>query len=249
MQDLMDKLTVLHTEDGVAFEDVSMSAFSFLKGNFSASDTLYVGFRKPVNALFFAMQTGSPDDSSLEAQYWNGAWTNLDLHDETEALTASGFVRWVSPADQLVSTVNGKSLFWVKFTMLVDTPVVISGVGPLLCCEEDLRGVDFSLEEESTNILKAMVTARNLICKEMQVSPWDILNLPDVSDAATFLSLSYIYSNQSDREDDHYQAQSQAYMQRYVSLKQKLGILVDVNDNGVADKGEKVTSGVVYFER
>jgi hypothetical protein len=249
MQDLNDKLTVLHTEDGVSFEDLSMSAFSFLRGNFSASDTLYVGFRKPINALFFAIQTGSGADAELNAQYWNGSWTSLDLHDETEALAASGFVRWLSPSDQTASAVNGKTLLWVKFSLLVDAPVVISGVGPLLCCEDDLRGVDFSLEEESENILKAMVSARNLICKEMQVSPWDILNLPDVTDAATFLSLSYIYANQSDREDDHYHALSQAYMQRYASLKPKLGILVDVNGNGASDEGEKVRPGVVYFER
>lgn len=248
MQDLKDKLTVLHTDDGVAFEDVSMSAFNFLKGAFTASDTLYVGFRKPLNALFVALQTPGVD-ASLEAEYWNGSWTALELHDETSSLSESGFVRWLSPVDQSASDVNGKSLFWVRFNLLVDAPISIAGVGALLCSEEDLRGVDFSLDESSENILKSMVTARNLICKEMQVSVWDILNFPDITDAATFLSLSYIYSNQSDRDDDHYAALSQAYMVRYSSLRQKLGILIDANDNGKADDGVKVKSGVVYLER
>lgn len=250
MQDLNDKLTVLHTVDGVAFEDFSMSAFSFSKGTFEVSNTLYVGFRKPLNSLFISVTSGSPDDSDMDAEYWNGtSWTALELHDQTEALSASDFVRWVSPADQATTSVSGKSLYWVRLNLLLDSPVTLSGIGPLLCSEEDLREVDYNLDEESPKILKAMVAARNLIAKEMQVSPWDILNLPDVSDAATFLSLSNVYFNQSDRDDDHYAGLAKAYLSRYSALKPKLGIAIDQNDNGVADDGEKVRSTVVYLER
>ncbi len=249
MQDLNDKLTVLRSEDGVVFDDESMSAFSFFKSTFQVTDELYVGFRKPITSMFVGVTVGSSDDSEVSAQYWNGAWVDLPLHDETDALSASGFVRWIQPTDQVANTVNGKSLFWIKLSLLLDTPVTIQGVGPLLCSEDDLRGIDYSLDETPTNILKAMVAARTLICKEMQVSPWDILNIPDVTDAATFLSLSNIYYNQSDREDDHYKTLGDDYYTRYSNLKDKLGITIDANDNGVADESEKTKPSVVYLER
>lgn len=249
MQDLKDKLTVLHTEDGVVFEDFSMSAFNFIKGTFEVEHTMYVGFTKPLNTLFFAIKNGSPEGSAFDAQYWNGAWTNLELHDESEALATSGFVRWQTPSDHTASHINGKSMFWVKFSLLVDSPVEIRGIGALLCSEEDLRCVDFSLDDTQENILKAMVSARNLLCKEMQVSAWDLLNFPDVTDATTFLSLANIYANQSDRQDDHYMALSKNYLASYYSLKSKLGIQVDKNGDGIADEQEKRRPGVTYLER
>lgn len=249
MQDLNDKLTVLHTVDGVTFEDLSMSAFNFLKGNLEITDTLYVGFRKPINSLFFNVVTPSGDGAEIEGEYFGADWTSLDLHDETEAFSASGFVRWLTPDDQAATTVNGKSLFWVRLTCALDNASTVSGIGPLLCSEEDLLAVNFSLEEDSPNILKAMVAARNLMCKELQVSAWDILNVPDVNDAATFLSLSIIYSNQSDRDNDHYRTLATDYLSQYKSLKAKVAITIDRNDNGVVDEGETVKSSVVYFER
>lgn len=249
MQDLNDKLTILHTVDDVAFQDLSMSAFNFLKGNFEVSDTLYVGFRKPINALFFSVQTPSGDGAEIEGEYFSDNWSALELHDETEALGASGFVRWVTPEDQTTTTIDGKSLYWVRLTMVLDNSATLSGVGPLLCSEEDLTTINFNLEEDASNILKAIVGARNLMCKELQASPWDILNLPDVSDAAAFLALSIIYSNQSDRDNDHYRILASDYLSQYKSLKAKIAITIDRNDNGVVDDGEKVKSSVVYFER
>lgn len=249
MQDLKDKLTVLHTDDGTEFEDFSTTAFNFFKGTFNVEQALYVGFRKPLNTLYFAVKTGSSQDSMLEAHYWNGSWTGLELHDESEALSGSGFIRWQTPSDQTASEVNGKSLFWIRFNLAVDSPVELQGIGALLCSEEDLRCVDFSLDDSPENILKAMVSARNLLCKEMQVSAWDLLNFPDVTDAATFLSLSNVYANQSDRQDDHYMTLSKTYLGSYYSLKPKLGIHIDANDNGKPDDEEKTRPGVTYLER
>lgn len=250
MQDLNDKLTVLHTADGTAFENFSLAAFSFFKRQFSASASIYIGFRKPVNSLYFGVSTGSPTNSTIGAEYWNGiAWTALPIHDETGALAVSEFIRWVKPIDQAASTVSNSTLYWVRFTLSVSAPVILSGIGPLLCSEDDLRNVDYNLDETSPKILKAMVAARNLITKEMQVSAWDILNLPDISDAATFMSLSNIYFNQSDRDGDHFEALAKAYLARYNDLRPKLGIGVDANNNGQTDAGEKVRNSTVYLER
>ncbi len=249
MQDLNDKLVVLHTVDGVSFDDVSMSAFNFFKGTFSVEDTLYVGFRKPISSVFVGVESAGSETSGLTAEYFNGSWSDLELHDETSALAESGLVRWVTPTDQTQSEVNGKSLFWIKLNYVTDTAAVLMGVGPMLCTAEDLHGVDFNLDETPLNILKAIVSARNLMCKELQVSPWDLLNLPEVTDAATFLALSSIYFNQSDRPEDNYHALYLDFLGSYRSLKAKIAITIDRNGDGIADAGEKVVSRVVYFER
>lgn len=250
MQDLKDKLTVLQTSDGTTFSDISAEAFSLTKGTIEVSGTLYVGFRKPVSSLFFAVPPTNTNDAALTASYWNGSsWQLLDTLDESGHLSAPGFVRWETPEDEEATSVDGKTLAWYRFIVSSDEPATLIGIGPMLCSEDDLTGISFRLQEEPERILKAMATATKLMCQEMQLSAWDLLNKPDVSQAAAFLALSLIYADQSDRPDDHQAILAQDARASYKSLKAKIAITVDSNDNGRADTGERRTSRVVYFER
>ena len=62
-------------------------------------------------------------------------------------------------------------------------------------------------------------------------------------------SLFFLYHNRSDRPDDHYSALAQGYLDDYRTLKAKLALTIDRNDNGKVDEGERQTSRFVRFER
>jgi hypothetical protein len=249
MQDLKDKLTVLHTTDGVAFADKSADAFDLLRGSLTVSVMFYVGFRKPVNTLFFAVPTSNSNAGTWTVSYYDGTWKALDAHFDSPSFTESGFVRWLEPASETSIATGGKTLYWYKFTHSTSSSVSLSGIGPLLCSAHDIEDLDFNVDEPSDTKLKAMVAARNYMCKEMQISAWDLLNVPDVSDAATFYALYVLYSNRSDRPDDHYAILASDYLEKYKALKSKVAVTIDRDDDGKQDDGERQTSRTVYFER
>lgn len=254
MQDLKDKLTVLHTTDGSTFTSLTSEAFSLLAGTFTVSHTVYVGFRKPFRSVFISVPTNT-NAGTWTVSYYNGAWTQLDALFDSPSLTASGFIRWEEPTDandendEVETTVNGTDLFWYKLQHSTTSSVSLQGVGPLLCSASDLRELDFNLDETDANILKAMASARNRMVKELQISAWDLLNIAEVSEAAAHLALYFIYYNASDRPDDHQRIVAQDHLETYKILKAQIPLTVDTNDNGKEDSGEKQVSRSVSFVR
>jgi hypothetical protein len=249
MQDLKDKLTVLHTTDGVSFQNHSADALDLLRGGFSVSNTIYIGFKKPVGSLFVAVPTSNTNTGAWTASYYTTTWTALDAHFDSSDFSQSGFIRWLEPEGEAQTTVNGSTLYWYRLQHSSGSTASITGIGPLLCSSRDIEELDFNVDEDAATQLKAMVSARNIITKEMQVSAWDLLNVQDVSEAAAFYSLHLLYTNRSDRPDDHYAVVAQGYLDDYRSLKAKIATSIDRNDNGKLDEGERQTSRTVYFER
>ncbi|GAA4609835.1 hypothetical protein BJY16_007531 [Actinoplanes octamycinicus] len=101
----------------------------------SADDrpTLYLGFappafgNRPVTLFLGVAETrytatpASPPaaDPTLAWEYWNGSgWAPLGVRDRTRALTRSGLVTFLGPADQRESTEFGRSACWLRVRWL-----------------------------------------------------------------------------------------------------------------------------------
>lgn len=251
MKNLKDRLTILQNVSST-YTDLSFEAFDFLRDSFTVSGTLYVGFEKPINALYFRTKTAASAASVVEWSYWNGSWELIEsLYDDTRGLSRDGFVQWERPEDEVVTTVENRELFWYRFEAPTsEDPIELWGVGPLFCDEHDLKAeyayVDESLmypnAAEPTHI-GALVSARDRMLKELKASAFDIFNLSDAKDAAVMLALSIIFNAVSDSPDDKWAILSKSYEDEYRSLKAGLLLEIDQDDDGKITAAEKKSPG------
>lgn len=89
----------------------------------TTSDYLYVGYHGKFASRYFVVGTANTNTASLVAEYWNGsAWVAVDdLQDGTatggKTLAQSGFVSWENDGLWQESEVEGRELYWIRFSV------------------------------------------------------------------------------------------------------------------------------------
>ena len=182
------KLNVL-IDDNTVFSDVSNDAADFLRDSFalemvSAEDTLYVGFYKPINAVYIDLGTANINAATLSLEAFNGtSWVSIDSKDETEGLTRSGFITWErddmaqvnsSGIPQGETDVNGITGYWVRATVSTDMSAsVVNGIN-LVFSDDAMLVTEFPsvldpriLGNDSSQI-RQHVSARNFIVQQLR---------------------------------------------------------------------------------
>jgi hypothetical protein len=107
-----------HTEDCID-ENKTFAPFTIMPEQFTS---LFLGFDKalvggPLSILFNVKEQFLGQDETLKMLwfYWNGgAWTQLNVLDETEDLTKIGLLEFAVGMDFAVKKLFGKDLFWLK---------------------------------------------------------------------------------------------------------------------------------------
>jgi hypothetical protein len=243
MKNLKDRLTILHTTNNVTFSDLSNPAFDFLRDPIGVSKTLYIGYRKPINAIYFHVSDPAEYNGTWTWSYYNGtSWGSLDEYDSTLDFEREGFVQWERPEDEDQTTVNGKRLYWYRVEHDLSSETVIDGIGALFCSAEDLKKEYSYLDDvaDPAKYIYSLVAARDKMLDELNVSAWDIFNHSDTRKAATYLALSIIFQTQSDRPDDRWAVLADSYLGEYRTSKSALLLQIDLNDNGKIDDGETI---------
>jgi hypothetical protein len=119
--------------NNLSFEDVTGKPFTPFSPIKDTQPSLYFGFTLAPERQVFPNRTLSlyfslaerlygdkPDNPNpvssprLVWDYWNGQWTRLTVRDETEALTRSGLVALLAPADVAPSTEFGLERYWLR---------------------------------------------------------------------------------------------------------------------------------------
>lgn len=270
------RLSVLHDDNGT-FADYSEEAVDFARDAFSISlatvDHLYVGYRKPIGSAYCELATANVNANTLAMQYWNGStWTALeDARDLTKGLTRSGWLTWTKPSDWEESAVNGSTKYWVRITPSADHAATsVSGLNLILADDYDLQTIFPSVVESGflpageTSHVKTHVGARNQIIQDLRnrgyvkvdangdwqnLTPWDLHDVEEVRQAATYLALSLIFFNYSDNPQDNWAAKAKSYEDKYKAQLDKLTVSIDADDDGKKDKAEQRRFTVVRMSR
>jgi hypothetical protein len=166
------------------------------------------------------------------------------------------------------TTINGVSAFWIKLTVSANTSAMITnGISCLFCCEDDLRAeepalLNFYPRGLNSHIL-SMTAARDFILRKINNSgfykyqtinaliptdttfiyaedfvPFDIFDIDEIRDCATFYSLHKIFSNRSDEKDDMYSQKAQEYLDKFnevFKLWNGRKLTIDMNKDGKKD--------------
>lgn len=277
MLNAKNKLTVLHDDNG-AFADYSKEALDFARDQISITvsstqDYIYVGYYKPINALYIEVSTANSNAATLSGEYYNGAsYTALDSFlDESKAFARSGFLHWSkNQTDITASTVNSTELFWYRFRPSADTSaIVIDGLNIVFADDIDLKKELYEISEflptgANSHILTHEIV-RDEIVQEIrrsgaykeslstgrlkEISAFDFLDIEQVRQAAIYMALSKIYLNVSDDGDGIFRQKSIDYNSKYKEQMRLFYLDLDRDDDGNSDEEEELASATFRMIR
>ena len=143
----MDFFKVLH-DNTSTIDDLSLPVKDYTTSAISAevanTHYLYVGYYKPFKQFYIELGTANTEANELSFEYWNGtAWTALEVIDESEGWTKSGFSYFIMPEDWAENTVDSIDNFYIRLQPSVSHSVgtTIQGLGVLFSNDLDLEGI------------------------------------------------------------------------------------------------------------
>lgn len=263
--DLRTKLDVIYSDGGVE-TDYSSDAQDFSRDNFEVTlttdDFIYVGFKKPINALYVAMETPNTVDTSLSFEYYGPmGWKSLEVSDTTRGLTRNGFITWQRVSDSEEIEVAGKSQHWLRLAVNDDVdPVMVQAINLILADDNDVRQevpalIDdcFYPAGQSSHLLQHVATKNYILSRlkykeyikydaqngEQNINEWDILDIYEFRQAAVYHVIAQIYLGLSDDPEDTYWAKYDEYTKKFDQAFGSGLITIDTNDNGEVEVPEK----------
>ena len=273
-----EKLTILHSDNGV-FVDGSafMASYSRDSANIDyeyTEDFMFIGFYKPINALYFDfVKASNQNDLTLLIDYWNGTeFTSLpSFYDDTAVMTRSGFVTWDRNIDnEAKTTVNGIEQYWYRFNIDGITHAFeVNGINIVFSDDTDLKREFFEIDQflpagQSSHIMTHEAARDEIIQAlnqksgqiidgntgwEKNISAFDLLNVGQIKLASTYLVLSKIFLNVSDEVDDLYMEKSEIYRSRYNDIINNVTLEIDHDDDGKYDRIERNTFSYGLIKR
>jgi len=273
MIDSRIKLTILQ-DDNTVFTDHSNDAADFTRDDFtfslsSTEDYLYIGFRKPINAVYMEFTTPNTNANTLQVERFDedtSTFVSLEVHDETKGFIRNGYITW----DRAVldeTEVNSITKFYIRIRPSVDhSATTYRGISIVFSDDNQLKQKFFEIDNEGllppgeTTHIMSHISARDDIIERLRhigyiktipgvssdtslqhenIVPWDLLDVFEVREAATYLALSKIFFNLSDSPDDTWFQKSREYDNKYEQMMQPDRLSIDLNDDGF-DKNEKL---------
>ncbi len=81
------------------------------------------------------------------------------------------------------------------------------------------------------------------------ITPWDILDMGELRQASTYLTLSKIFQQLSDADDDYFEQKGKYYYGMFKSMFKTVTLSIDKNDDGFVANNEKVATNATYMTR
>ena len=261
---LSTRLDVIYSDGGVE-TNYSADAQDFKRDSFTVTltidDFIYVGYHKPINALYFHILQANTISSSLSFEYYStSGWKALEVADDTRAFSRSGFVTWERVEDAADITVGGIEGCYVRLAANDDIdPVEFQAINLVFSDDNDvcsevpaLIDACFYPQGQNSHILQH-VAAKNYIMGrlrslgyikhtesgEQNINEWDVLDIYELRQASTYYAISQIYFNLSDTADDQYWAKYREYEQKFEEAFALGRLRIDLDDDGQVYAVEK----------
>lgn len=280
MLDIKNRLFVFWDDNSV-FSDISASMHDYARnsetvGLVSADDFLYVGFTKPINAVYVEMATANTAANTITGKFFNGtSFTALDgFLDDSKGFTRSGYMNWTrGQTDEDTTTIDSQEAFWYQFSVSVnhDVGTIIQGLNLVFADDQDLEeevpgisGSNFLPSSATSHIMTHVSTRNDLIqrlrnktnvkinlsdAKLRDITQWDILNFFQLRQAAKFKAIAKIYHNLSDAPDDIYAIKGNRYDALFTGAFDLFLFDLDKDNDGVEDFADQTFQSRVHMVR
>lgn len=264
MIDKKDILEIIFKGDD---SNLSKDGADFTRDSFSlqmlASDYLYIGHDKEFGSLYVGLDTPNVNPASLTLEVYDGAsWTETSyFQDETKGLTRAGFIFWDKTGMNEIE-VDGHSKFFMRLSISADSSLMsIRGMNLILSDDSRLRTnfppinqEGFYPDGEESHLL-THVSARDEIIMELRkryqkrnpeitdiwskINVWDLIDIFELREAATYLALARTFHNKSDSPEDHWYQKYLHWNSKYKAAFETGYLSVDTDDDGKDDQEEK----------
>lgn len=235
---------------------------------FKAGDIIYIGFEKPINAVYVELTTASTNAGTLSIQRNStGGLEDAEyFDDDTRNFQRSGFIQWDRVRDDNsnikdVPEAGMPEAFYYRLTTDTDTTeITIKGFNIVFSDDQDLERIvpcitDAAFLQGKTTHILQHVAARDEILQRFRnkgvrkrrledanfqlFQPWDLLDIHEVRQGAAFLAVSKIFFNLSDEPDDVWNQKSLFYRAEYEKQIEIAQASFDYDDDGQIDEGEE----------
>lgn len=264
MIDERDKLTV--KLDASGFSDLSSDAADYSRDSFNITmimaDYLYVGLDKPFGSIFAALETANSNSGNLNFEIYNGDnWVAPSFYnDESRGFNRSGFLFW-GKTSMKSTTIDGIEKYYIRLSISADsTAMVFRGINLVLSDDSRMKvnfppinSTRFYPEGESTHLI-THVSARDEIIMRLRkryrkrnndltdvwskINIWDLIDLFELREAATYLALAKTFFNISDNLEDHWYDKYKHWEGKYQSAFETAYLSIDIDDDGEDDEEE-----------
>jgi hypothetical protein len=229
----------------------------------SDSDFIYIGYKKPINALYVSMTTVSTGTRSIDLEYYNGsAYAAItSVVDRTQGFTLNGFISWDrNLTNEAVTTVQSVELYWYRLSVTTSTSAtVFQGINLLLSDDVAIQEDEPQLISSDfyplgmTSFVGFHQAARNDLIQRLRnkgkgtyngsvfsdLTVFDLLDYTQLSVAAKFLAIAKIYFNLSDAVDDKYFQKYLEYSKASDDAFNLFFLSIDLNGDGKQTEVEK----------
>lgn len=238
--------------------DVSDSANDYLTDSFTIiNGPIELELYKPFYQVYCDVTIPAEDTDLFLGEYWDGAtYQPLQIFDQTKGLARSGWIKFYLPTDL-------KGATKIRLTRS-SFEAACSGINIVfsddLQLKKEMVDVVVFRPKNATSFITYHVAARDEIIQRIRnqgkiknslnkIEKWDILDIEEIKQAATYLALSKICFNISNGVDDKYYQQSKDYMDHFAKAFDLFFMTIDVNDDGIIDIGEKASIQFIRITR
>jgi len=267
--DLRTRLNI-QSDDGGVFTDFSAEAQDFKRDPFTITmttdDFIYIGFNKQINAFYVQMDTENTITSTMKLEYFSPiGWIELDISDDTKALTRNGFVSWErikadndNPPEETI--INGDTEIWVRMSIADNIdPVDFQAINIIFSDDNDMSQevpalVDpcFFPTGQTSHILNHVASKNYIMGRlkngeyvnntedgEENITEWDVLDIYELRQSSNYYAIAHVYFNLSDNVEDQYWAKYEEYSAKYKEAFALGRLRIDQNNDGQVNTDEK----------
>jgi len=234
------------------------------------TDFLYIGYHKQVNAVYAEIDTVDASGSTLLVERFDGTvWVPVVHLDETEGMSRSGFITWdkafdSDPHEEIAPPeveVDGITQTFIRFSYDNGNTAVLDGLN-LVFSDDQMLKREFPnildpriLGAGQTSHITHHVASRNLMVQTLRnegyikhndvtgiesINQFDLIDIYEIREAATYLALSKIFFILSDEIGDNWWSKHKEYHKLYNQTFNTAKLSVDTDDDGIAEIDEKL---------
>ena len=258
-----DKLTINYLTNDISNDLYKVDGSSAVILN--ASQYIYVGFRKQLSQLFIELEIANINDIDLVVEKYTTAWTPVEIEDETNNLTKSGFI-FISDIDgETTTTVESDELYWIRISASASTSsAVLKMINLVFSSEDDLLedepDVAKFYPESIDSHIYSLIASRKYIVRKInnggqhkynatdlrysQLNQFDIFDIHELREASNYYALYKIYHNISEA-DDSYRAKAEDYLEKFnasFSIFSNSKLSLDLEDDGEESQQDNANS-------
>jgi len=257
MLDLNEKLTIIfHNKTTGDYENKTLYLNQFKEEyshsvNFDNNIDLYIGFKKPIKNFYVHLSTPleSPIEILFEHSTQNGMQTIKDVYDETHGFSKSGFIQYKELGSSNFTVADIKC-YWVKIStastdenelsfcainMLLNSIYDLSAKYPQIIQEDFFLGkasLHVAIENARNEVLSKIIRKGLTAESDARLTVFDLLDVQEIREAATFLTLANIFEMVSDNADDKFSRLSKSFFKKFEASFNLYSLTIDKNQSG-----------------